>query len=40
MIEWIKTQVGAFDDPYFLLVAAPVIFGVIYILTSFFGERG
>ena len=40
MMEWIKEQISAFDDPYMLLMAAPVIFGIIYILGSFFGERG
>ena len=28
------------DDPYLLLYFAPIIFGVIYVLVSFFGERG
>lgn len=27
-------------DPSLLLYFAPVIFGIIYILVSFFGERG
>jgi len=40
MIEWIKDQLSMFEDPMMLLITAPVVFGVLYILTSFFGERG
>lgn len=40
MMEWIKQQATMFEDPYTLLMLAPVIFGVLYIVTSFFGERG
>ena len=29
-----------FEDPYMLLYFAPIVFGIIYILISFFGERG
>lgn len=28
------------EDPYILLYFAPIIFGIVYILVSFFGERG
>lgn len=28
------------EDPYNLLYFAPILFGIIYILVSFFGERG
>ena len=40
MMEWIKSQLGSFEDPYMLLIAGPVVFGIAYILVSFFGERG
>ncbi len=40
MTAWIHEQLSMFEDPYMLLVTAPVLFGVVYILTSFFGERG
>jgi hypothetical protein len=29
-----------FEDPYMALYFAPVIFGLLYIIVSFFGERG
>lgn len=29
-----------FDDPYMLMYFAPIIFAVVYIAVSFFGERG
>jgi len=29
-----------FEDPYIVLYFVPVIFAVVYILVSFFGERG
>lgn len=29
-----------FEDPYILLYFVPFIFGIVYILVSFFGERG
>jgi len=28
------------EDPYVLLYFVPIIFGIIYVLVSFFGERG
>lgn len=28
------------DDPYTLLYFAPIMFAVLYVLISFFGERG
>lgn len=28
------------EDPYILLYLAPILLGIIYILASFFGERG
>ena len=28
------------EDPYILMYFVPVIFAVIYIVVSFFGERG
>jgi hypothetical protein len=28
------------EDPYTLLYFAPIIFGLVYIVVSFFGERG
>ena len=40
MMEWIKAQLSSFEDPYILLLVAPIIFGLLYILVSFFGERG
>lgn len=40
MTEWIKTQLAMFEDPYMMLMIAPVIFGILYIVVSFFGERG
>jgi hypothetical protein len=40
MMAWIHEQLSFLEDPYTLLVVAPVLFGVIYIVTSFFGERG
>ncbi len=40
MMEWIKAQLSLFENPYLLLITAPVIFGVLYIVVSFFGERG
>lgn len=40
MMEWIKQQLSMFEDPYMLLITAPIVFGVAYILVSFFGERG
>ena len=29
-----------FEDPYMILFFAPIIFGALYIIVSFFGERG
>ena len=40
MMEWIKQQLSMFEDPYMLLITAPIVFGIVYIVTSFFGERG
>jgi len=40
MMEWIKAQMGLFEDPYMLLLVAPVVFGILYVAVSFFGERG
>jgi hypothetical protein len=40
MMEWIKEQLVTLEDPYVVLFAAPVIFGILYIAVSFFGERG
>jgi hypothetical protein len=40
MMEWIKTQLASFDDPFTLVIVAPIVFGILYILVSFFGERG
>lgn len=40
MTAWFKAQTDFLADPYIWLLAAPVIFGVVYIATSFFGERG
>jgi len=40
MMAWIHEQLGFLEDPYTLLIVAPFLFGVIYIVTSFFGERG
>ena len=40
MMQWIHEQLAIFEDPMMLLITAPVVFGVIYILVSFFGERG
>jgi len=28
------------EDPFLLLFFAPIVFGAVYILVSFFGERG
>lgn len=40
MKGWFETQLAFLADPYTLLLGAPVFFGVIYIIVSFFGERG
>ena len=40
MMQWIHEQLSIFEDPMMLLITAPVVFGVVYILVSFFGERG
>ncbi len=40
MMQWIHEQLAFLEDPYTLIIAAPVLFGVVYIVTSFFGERG
>ena len=29
-----------FEDPYMVLYFAPIIFGIVYVVVSFFGERG
>lgn len=29
-----------FDDPYTLLYFVPIVFGILYVVVSFFGERG
>ena len=40
MMEWIKEQMTMFGDPFTLVILAPIVFGILYILVSFFGERG
>lgn len=40
IIAWFESFDVFYEDPYFWLMIAPVIFGIIYVATSFFGERG
>ena len=40
MMEWIKSYEALYSDPYMWLFFGPLIFGVVYIVVSFFGERG
>jgi hypothetical protein len=28
------------EDPYLVLYMAPIIFGIVYVVVSFMGERG
>jgi len=40
MMDWIKDYSVLYEDPYTWLIIAPVIFGILYVAVSFFGERG
>jgi len=40
MMEWITAQWERIDDPFLLVVGAPVVLGILYVVLSFTGERG
>lgn len=35
-----ESRMDLLEDPYMILYMAPIIFGIIYVVVSFFGERG